>query len=572
MKKLELLLFPIGSFRRKATKRILVLLHLRSYALATYYNTWFDQQAQNIPLGKVEDIPGKPLISVVVPVFNTPKAHYYEMLYSVISQAYDNWELIIVNASSDEKASKYIKAGSTVDNRIKIINANNEGISANTNKAIAAASGEFITFMDHDDTIDPFALSEVALAITRHQADLIYTDEDKITEDGGTHFDPHFKPDWSPDLITHVNYINHLLTVRKKVLEKAGLLNPDRDGAQDYDLLLRILDTDPVVYHIPKILYHWRAARTSTAQDFSSKKHITDAGVKALREHFGRKKIAVKVKSKDDRPGFYQLRFKPQDNLSLIILPFASDALLRLYVEILLKATSLAGTNVELFLPEGTSPRFKMAGGKITVLPANPEFLKTAVSQASNNQLIIISKILLPAEKDWLKTISGLMRLGHVGAVAPLVVRDGWAIDDCGLVNYSEGGLKPIFKNHARLNHQTFFGNTDWVRNVDALSGGVILTAKDLLENFLKSTERSVDYETIFKSYTLGLKQINKYNVIFPDVIFDNHSIRLKPATEGQSHFNPNLYSAGDTYEIYTPESSAINILLRIQESQEGKI
>ncbi len=305
MKRYIKFLFPNGSIRRKLVKKILVRLHLKSNAIAGYYNTWYVQQSQHPQLSKRTDLAHEPLISVVVPAYNTPKRYLDELVYSVISQAYSNWELILVNASTYPRSGKEIASCAEKDKRIRTINVENLGISANTNVGIKVSKGDYIAFCDHDDVLDPSALYEVAKVIVEEGAEFIYSDEDKISDNGEIYFDPHFKPDWSPDLLTHVNYINHLTVIKRTLINDAGLLNPEKDGAQDYDLLLRVTDLNPSIHHIPKVLYHWRAAANSTATDFSSKKNVTDAGKSALEAHFKRLGAEVMAMPKPEKPGFY---------------------------------------------------------------------------------------------------------------------------------------------------------------------------------------------------------------------------------------------------------------------------
>lgn len=154
----------------------------------------------------------KPLISIVIPIYNTPPKYLLPLIYSVACQTYSNWELILVNGSTDKKLRKNLDNYLNIDTRIKAINVNNMGISANTNEGIKIAKGEFIAFCDHDDMLECQALYEAVRIINHHpEVDVIYTDEDKISEDGKKYFSPHFKPDWSPDLLLNVNYITHFV-------------------------------------------------------------------------------------------------------------------------------------------------------------------------------------------------------------------------------------------------------------------------------------------------------------------------------------------------------------------------
>jgi glycosyltransferase involved in cell wall biosynthesis len=568
MKRLFNKFAPLNSTRRKLIKRVLVILHLKKNVIAGYYNTWVSQGSKQIQLQQTEDMPDGPLISVVVPAYNTPRRFLDELVNSIISQSYSKWELILVNGSDNSNDRDMINSYAEKDARIKAIEINNYGISGNTNLGIKASTGEYIAFCDHDDVLEPFALSKVAIEIINNKAELIYTDEDKISEDSVIYFDPHFKPDFSPDLLTHVNYINHLTVIKKKLIERVGMLNLKRDGAQDYDLLLRIVDLDPIIVHIPEVLYHWRAVQNSTAYDFSSKKNITDAAKLSLEEHFARQGVNVSVKPKDNQPGFYKLIFEKTNEVSVIITHFSSDALIRLYTEILFKKTDTSNINVELILPKGTGFSTQSKNIKIVEVENNKQFLLDAVNTSKYKNIIIINQVAIPLDGDWLNNLCGPLLLDHIGAVAPLIVRNQRIIEDAGLARTIAGETMMLFRSQPAFNNQTFFGNTNWVRDVDALTGGVTAVRRNEFLDFITSTKASKGNKPVqeFSIYNIERK---KYNTIFTEVILDNHSIRIRPSKrlDESSFFSPNLIQDGRDYEIYTPELTAIEILININET-----
>jgi glycosyltransferase involved in cell wall biosynthesis len=565
IRKLAKTLLPANSKRRKLVKKPLVKVGLMSSVTPGYYDTWYGQQAEHPSLGisSSQILREGPLISIVVPAYNTPKFYLEELVYSIISQSYEKWELILVNASSNPVLRSAINKCAEKDSRIRSIEVNNEGISANTNAGIKVAKGSYITFCDHDDTLDPGALYEVAQKIIDEAAELVYSDEDKISDNGEVYFDPHFKPEWSPDLLTHVNYINHLTTIKKSLIEKVGLLSPEKDGAQDYDLVLRITALRPKIAHIPKVLYHWRAVKNSTATDFSSKKNITNAAKSSLEQHFKELGSAVTVRPKADRPGFYQLLFESPKEVSVIVPPFASDALVRMYVDLLLKKTDVENLQVELLLSEKVNIETDKKIFSTKAIAATETFLSDAVRAASHEQVVIINQIALPQSKEWLKSLCGPLQLSHTKTVAPLIVRDGNVVEDCGLVTDATGSLIPLFRDQPAHNNQTFFGNTDWVRNVDAVSGGIVALRRSELADFLKSAA-VLPARQLIQQFSLHQTTPKKYNTIFPDATLDNHSIRLAPAGAKQSFFNPNLFALGRDYELYTPEPAAVTILKRL--------
>lgn len=240
--------------------------------------------------------------SIVVPVYRTNAEYLRAMIDSIKAQTYSDWELCIVDASEyksgeDKETINIIEKYLADDKRIKFkVLEENHGISANTNAAIEMATGDFIVFADHDDMLAPDALFECAKLLENEpDADIIYSDEDKIVAGGTKRFQPYFKPNFNIDLLRANNYICHLFVVRMSIAKQVGILNPDLDGAQDYDYILRCAEKTDSIYHIPKILYHWRCHENSTSENPDSKLYAFKAGKKALEDHIKRKKIDAKV-------------------------------------------------------------------------------------------------------------------------------------------------------------------------------------------------------------------------------------------------------------------------------------
>lgn len=189
----------------------------------------------------------------------------------------------------------------------------NLGISGNTNAALRMAKGDFIILADHDDTIPEHALYEVAKTINGHpDCDVIYSDEDKLDMDGGALFDPHFKPDFNPDLLTSVNYICHLFVVKRALLDRVGGFRHEFDGAQDYDFIFRCTENAKEICHIPKVLYHWRCHQESTASNPESKLYAFEAGARAIMAHYERCGIPAEKVEKGVDYGIYHTIFNIQ--------------------------------------------------------------------------------------------------------------------------------------------------------------------------------------------------------------------------------------------------------------------
>lgn len=240
-----------------------------------------------------------PLISIVTPTFNTPKQFLIEMIESVISQSYTNWELCIADgASNDQNTLRVLKEYESRYHNIKVVYlSENYHISGNTNEALKLVSGDYISFFDHDDLLTPNCLFEYVKKINEDSKPaLLYCDEDKVDSESKLFFNPVLKPKFSLDKIRSDNYICHLMTIRKDLLDKIGELDTNCNGAQDYDLVLRLIDIEPKVSHVSKILYHWRVHENSTAKVGGASKPYTHAAGKiALEKHLKRNGIVAKV-------------------------------------------------------------------------------------------------------------------------------------------------------------------------------------------------------------------------------------------------------------------------------------
>ena len=259
---------------------------------------------------EAQQLPYRPLISIITPVFNPPPKVLEEAINSVIEQTYDNWELILIDGNSKNKDTKYIlNVYSQKDPRIKAkILDKNLGISGNSNEGIHLARGEFISFLDHDDKLSANCLYETAKLLNeRSNLDIIYSDNDKIDENGNR-LDPFFKPDWSLSMILSTNYLFHLLVCRKKLIDEIGGLRSEFDGAQDYDLVLRLINkvTSENIAHIQKVLYHWRIISSSSASGSAAKPYAYQAGKRALEEYLVRNFISGDVVELE--PGSYRVK------------------------------------------------------------------------------------------------------------------------------------------------------------------------------------------------------------------------------------------------------------------------
>ena len=264
-----------------------------------------------------------PKFSVVVPLYHTPAKFLKDLVRSMMYQSYANWELCLINASpEDVHLTSLLENWAMRDKRIRVIRLEkNLGIAQNTNAGIAASTGEFIAFLDHDDFLEPDALFCYADALNKDKTiDVFYSDEDKTDEYAAHYFYPHFKSDFNIDLLHANNYMCHFLAVRKSLVDTVGGLNEKFDGAQDYDFVLRLTENTKKIYHCPRILYHWRCSNQSTAANQGNKMYAIHAGKAALNAHY--KRIGWNARAQEGAvDGWYQTKFtlKEEPLVSILI-------------------------------------------------------------------------------------------------------------------------------------------------------------------------------------------------------------------------------------------------------------
>lgn len=249
----------------------------------------------------------KPLISILVPVYNPPVEYFRDMLLSVINQTYFNWQLCLVDAGT-QKIGDVVAEITDGDERVRYAETDNGGIAENTNKALAMAEGEYIALLDNDDTLSLDALYRMVEELNRADADCVYSDEDKMDGEGKRHFCPHIKPDFDSQLLRSNNYICHLFMVKTELARAVGGFSKEYDGAQDYDFILKCTERAGKTAHVRRVLYHWRTHESSTASNPLSKLYAYEAGKKAIEAQLVRMGITGRVSMLDDM-GFYRVEY-----------------------------------------------------------------------------------------------------------------------------------------------------------------------------------------------------------------------------------------------------------------------
>lgn len=436
--------------RHYGPKEFWVKLTERFQADDVDYEQWYENHKalpEELEKQKNEKWKRKPLISIVVPVYNTPQVFLRQMIESVQNQSYSEWELCIGNASPENKEMKKILEEYKNDARIKEVEIpENKGISQNTNRAMEIASGELIGLLDHDDLLAPNALYEIAKAVNEHpDAEVIYTDEDKVTTDLKEHFQPHLKPDFNLDLLRSNNYICHFFVASRDLIKRVGGFRPEFNGAQDYDLILRCTEQAKQIVHIPKILYHWRVHKASTADNPASKMYAFDAGKRAIEEHLVRCRTKGTVQHTKDL-GFYWVKYEVcgEPLVSIIIPNKDQSEALKKCLDSIREKTSYR--NYEIIIVENNSEEpetfafyKKIAGEKIKVVTWEGEFNYSAINNfgvrhARGDYLLLLNNDVEIINGDWLTEMLSHCQRKEVGIVGAKLYYPDNTIQHAGII------------------------------------------------------------------------------------------------------------------------------------------
>ena len=401
----------------------------------------------------------RPLISVVVPVYNPDRAWLERALDSVLGQIYPNWELCIRDdASTREHVKEVLSFYERLDDRIKVQHSEkNAGISRASNAALSIAEGEYVALLDHDDELPPEALFEVVKLLQEHPgADLIYTDEDKMDEDG-ERFGPHFKPDWSPDMLLSCNYISHLGVYRKSILDEIGGFREGLEGCQDYDLTLRFTEQTEEIYHIPKVLYHWRTVTGSTALSGGNKSYIRERAHRALADALKRRGVEGSVGD-----GFavnrFRVKFATQGSpLVSIIIPTRDNvSLLKNCINSIERLTEYRNYEILVVDNESVDPETVeyLSSTRHRVLRFEEEFNYSrinnfAVRHAKGEYVLLLNDDTEVISGEWLEDMLGHATRPEVGAVGARLLYPDDRVQHAGVILGAGGFWVPGVATHS---------------------------------------------------------------------------------------------------------------------------
>ena len=386
----------------------------------------------------------RPLISVVIPVYN-PEQRWLELtLDSVMGQIYPHWELCVCDdGSTREHVREILSRYGRLDDRVKVrLLENNAGISEASNAALSLATGEFVGLLDHDAELTPDALFEVVKLLQEYpEADIIYTDEDKIDESGSRR-DPQFKPQWSPDLLLSYNYVTHLLVFRRLLLEKAGSFRRGFEGAQDYDLVLRLTEQTTSIHHVPKVLYHRKTVSTSVAAGAKNKTHTHERSRRALEEALERRGIKGSV---EDGAFPNHLRVSRElegmPKVSIVIPTRDNLSMLRTCVESIDRLTAYRNYGIVIVDNGSADPETLDYLGSIphNVVRFEGTFNHSAinnlaVSHADGDYILFLNNDTEVISSEWLEAMLQHAQRPEVGAVGGKLLFPDGAIQHAGVI------------------------------------------------------------------------------------------------------------------------------------------
>jgi O-antigen biosynthesis protein len=523
-----------------------------------------------------------PVVSIILPVYNTQTDLLHKAIDSVINQYYPYWELCICDdASSAGHVRKLLEQYRDGDARIKVaFSDTNAGIGAASNRALSFATGEFIGLFDHDDELTPDAIFEVAATLQQTDADLIYSDEDRLDEKERRE-DPAFKPAWSPDLLLSRMYLGHFCVYRKSIVDRIGGFRSDFDGSQDYDLALRVTEVTSKIAHIPKILYHWRKVSSSASGLAAARNSVTDAGRRALIDALRRRMIDGVVENQTIY-GLYRVKRNIGSNgLVSIIIPTRDGVkhLSRCVGSIEAKTNY---RNYEILIIDNGSASattldyLKRTPHRVIRLdePFNFSRLNNiAVQQARGDYVLFLNDDTTVISDEWLTAMLEHAKRPEVGAVgAKLLYRDG-RIQHAGIILGVGGTASHAHRGVDGFSAAGYLNNPSAICNYNAVTAACLMMRREVFLGVGGFDEQALPVS--FNDVDLCLRLRNRgYRIVYTPYAMLYHD---ESATRGKNrypteeailrarwpseltsdwYYNPNLSGAGDfTVDVSKPES-----------------
>ena len=455
------------------------------------------------PLGTTAELEARPVISVVVPVFDTPPEYLSACIASVRDQTWPHWELCLCDDGSVRTDTRAVLAAvKGTDPRIRVRTLErNAGIAAASNAAASMASGFWLLMLDHDDTLAPDALAEIAAAVIRDPTlDALYADEDKLDPDG-VRCDPSFKPGWSPELLESVMYTLHPLTVRREVFLELGGFRTEMSGAQDWDLMLRIARRDGRIHHVPKLLYHWRMMPGSAAAQVDAKPAALEAGARALADHVAAKHGPDARVEPGALPGHFRVRRPVRGRPPVTLVVPASHRTLSLpgrkpfvivqnLVRSIREHTAYPDARILVVDDADLPPRLQRWMDKQGVILRSfhrrtdgfnfSDKMNFALRQVETEQVVFLNDDMEATGPDWLDALLEFSQDPAIGAVGAKLLHDDGTIQHAGMVLGVGGGSAHVYHNYPG-EFIGYGGFTHTIRNYSAVTGACLATRRSVV-------------------------------------------------------------------------------------------
>lgn len=467
----------------------------------------------------------QPKISIVVPVYQTPEIFFKELVESLKKQTYSNWELCLADGSPEPIL--YMQEYSKKDDRIKYkVIGENKGISGNTNEALLLATGDYIGLLDHDDLLPAFSLFEVVKAINENpEVEFLYSDEDKLETINKPRYGVFFKPDFSPYTLNSANYICHFSFFKKELMDKLGGFRSEYDGSQDFDIVARASELTNHIVHIPKVLYHWRAHRNSTASNSDSKPYAFEVGKKVIKDHVKRT-LKLEVAVEDGlTPGSYEVIYPVKGNPKVSIILDARKANKDQIERVLKELQKITYQNIEMILIKDEKNAVELetlegAMGEVIVAKENKfKAFNEAVKKATGDYFIILDRRLRKIDKpNSLEQLLGICQDETVGIVGTKLYNKNDTIEHSGIILGMNGAGDFLYRG-APKDAGTYMQRLLIIHNLTCVYTKYALIDKKLFEQVGGfATEYVGELASI--DYSLKLQEQRKQVIINPIVTF----------------------------------------------------
>ena len=470
----------------------------------------------------------KPLISVVMPVYNVAPEWLELAVSSLEKQWYTNWELCIADdKSTNEETVNYLK--SLNNPKIKTIFLDkNVNISGASNAALSLAKGEYIALMDNDDELTPDALYEVVKAINEKDAEFIYSDEDKLEMDG-RFSEPHFKPDYAPDMFLSQNYISHLGVIKTELITKVNGWEIGLEGAQDYDLYLKVLEHTDRVVHVSKVLYHWRKIPGSTAAEFSDKSYAQEAGMNALSNAMKRRGITTKVEN-GKYPGTYKVNYDIiGEPLVSIVIPFKDmPELLDMSINSVLEKSTYQ--NYEIIGVSNNSEEketFEMMAllekkdARVKFVEYNEPFNYSAINNyavnnyAKGEYIVLMNNDIEIITAEWMEELLMHSQRSDIGVVGAKLYYPDDSIQHAGVI-IGIGGIAGHSHKYFKKDIVGYFTRLHLIQNLSANTAALFMVKKTIFEELNGLNEKNLSIAFNDVDFCLRVQEKGYLNLFTP--------------------------------------------------------